>query len=166
MRRVTLLACLVVAVIAGLTGIAFGVSSGGYDPSQQDCSPSADAYNKADQAEPGCHAWKINVYSGDKRYAEFGIDQVPDGRSDISYGLGGVAAPGREASPHDGCFAANTNGTGGGQGTGCGSNPDGVGVSGGYDLNPLFGGIAAFIFGPDGDDACHTSLQSPNTDPN
>jgi hypothetical protein len=152
MRRLsslTLLTLLAVAVIAGLTGVAFGVSSGGYDPSKQDCSPTADAYNKKDTAEPGCHAWETSISSGDTRYFEFGIDQVPDGPSDISYGLGGVAAPGRPNSPHSGCIAANTNGTGGGPGNSCGQATDGVGFYGSYDLNPLMAGIAAFLFDDD-----------------
>jgi len=169
MRRVTVFAATAIAVVIGMAGLAFGVSTPGYTPANQDCSPMADSTINDHTAEPGCHAFKINVSGGDERIAEFGIDQVPDGNSDISYGLGGVAAPGRVASPHSGCFAVNTAGTGGGEaandGVGCGANPDGLGFWGTYDINPLFGPIADFLFGPEGDAACRADRPLPSTDP-
>jgi hypothetical protein len=62
-------------------GAAVAVSSGGYDPAQQDCSKTADATSKAKQAEPGCHSFKVNLSdSSGHRYGEFGIRQTPDGK--------------------------------------------------------------------------------------
>ncbi|HEY2430861.1 MAG TPA: hypothetical protein VGI06_18135, partial [Acidimicrobiales bacterium] len=57
------------------------------------------------------------------------LDQLPAGGpagTPTPYSLG---YPGNDNSPHSGCLAANTNGTGGGTGKGCGNNPKGAGVN-------------------------------------
>jgi hypothetical protein len=57
-----------------LGGVAAAVSSGGYDPGQQGCSPSADANNRG--TEPGCRNFQLNVGDGKgHRWAEAGIEQ-------------------------------------------------------------------------------------------
>ena len=87
-------------------GVAAAVSSGGYDPAQQDCSPGADAWNTAASTEPGCHNYKLNVEDGSgHRYAEFGIDQLK-----------------QDLNAHSGSYEVNT-------------NDGGAGVSGAYDTN-------------------------------
>src|SRR6266498_716934 len=81
MTRPALVAIVSVMLAIASAGAAFAVSSGGYDPAQQDCSPTADANNKANAAEPGCHSFKLNVSDGSgHRFVEFGLPQVPDGQ--------------------------------------------------------------------------------------
>jgi hypothetical protein len=103
------LACSLAAALPLLgVGVAFGVSGGGYDPAQQDCSPQADA-NNAVGAEEGCHNYKLNVGSGEHRYAEFGIDQIANNSNQ---------------NAHSGMFRVNTN-----------SDGSGLGVAGTFDTN-------------------------------
>ena len=128
------------AVACGLTlaggGAALAVSGGGYSPQNQDCSPNADAITPPQAAQPGCHDFKVNVTDGHgKRYAEVGLDQLPNGPSIGA--LAGVATPGSPNFPHAGCVSANTNGTNGGAGQNCGSNPNGLGAAAVFDTqNP------------------------------
>jgi hypothetical protein len=114
--------------VAG-TGVAMAVSGGGYDPAQQDCSPTAmQNTNNGSTVERGCHTAKLNVEDGKgTRYAEVGIDQMPNGPS--TPGLLGVGYPGASNFPHAGCVAVNTAGTGGGKGKGCGTNAKGTGFT-------------------------------------
>lgn len=72
-------------LVVGTAGAAFAVSSGGYSPSQQDCPNNADAFDagqpgsQVPAAVPGCSNFKLNVEDGSgHRYAEFGIDQIPN----------------------------------------------------------------------------------------
>jgi hypothetical protein len=108
-------ACLVV----GTAGAAFAVSSGGYSPSQQDCPANADAFNAG---QPGsqvpaavtrpkrCSNFKLNVEDAKgHRYAEFGIDQIPNGSN---------------KNAQSGTYRVNTN-----------SDGSGPGVSGTYDTH-------------------------------
>jgi hypothetical protein len=140
LRRITSRAVVaqLVAVLAivAMSGVAAAISGGEYSPQQQDCSPGAEAYNRTD-AEYGCHTMKINLESGDTRYAEFGIDQMPNG-SNVNPGLFGEGSPGSDNFPHAFCAAVNTNGTGGGPGTECGTNtanPHGTGFHLHGDIN-------------------------------
>lgn len=130
------------AVACGLTlaggGAALAVSGGGYSPQSQDCSPNADAITPPQSAQPGCHNFKVNVTDGHgKRYAEVGLDQLPNGPSIGA--LAGVATPGSPNFPHAGCVSANTNGTNPDTANknkkakdremNCGSNPNGLGAA-------------------------------------
>jgi hypothetical protein len=114
--------------VAG-TGVAMAVSGGGYSPGQQNCTSTADQNtNNGSTVEPGCHSATVAVEDGKgNRYAEAGIDQMPNGPS--TPGLAGVGYPGKPNFPHAGCVAVNTDGTGGGQGTGCGTNKSGFGFT-------------------------------------
>ncbi|TML59789.1 MAG: hypothetical protein E6G17_10745 [Actinobacteria bacterium] len=104
-RRGLLALATCIVVLAG-AGVAAAVSSGGYSPLQQDCSPGADAWNTAASTEPGCHNYKLNVEDGSgHRYAEFGIDQLA-----------------QDLNAHAGSYEVNT-------------NDGGAGVSGTYDTN-------------------------------
>lgn len=106
-RRLALFALF--AVIGGVmsAGVAAAVSGGGYAPSEQDCSPWAEA-NNFQGAEPGCHNLKINLEDGaGNRFVQFGILQEPQG-----------------VNPHAGDFDINTNADG-----------TGLGASGGFDTN-------------------------------
>lgn len=125
----------------GFSGAAWAVSGGGYQPSQQDCSSNADANNAGDPgvsepaAEPGCHNLAINVESGDgnTRYAEVGLDQLPNNGPAGTPTPLSLGYPGNDNSIHSGCAAVNTNGTGGGQGVGCGSG-SGTGATATFDI--------------------------------
>jgi hypothetical protein len=123
------------AASLGAAGAAWAVSAGGYSPAQQDCPMNADANNApTGQTYPGCHNGAVNVESGDgqTRYAEFGLDQLPNGYPGTP-GLLSLGYPGAPNSIHSGCAAFNTNGTGGGTGTGCGSG-SGAGATIVFDL--------------------------------
>lgn len=123
------------AATVGFTGAAWAVSAGGYQSSQQDCSSTADANNTPKgYTEPGCHNVAINIESGDgsTRYAEFGLDQLPDGYDGTNTPIS-VGYPGQPNSIHSGCAAVNTNGTGGGEGVGCGSGT-GTGANVVFDI--------------------------------
>ena len=77
------------------------VSGGGYSPSQQDCPPAnADANNAGQTGAPanpvpGCHTAQANVGSDNgTRFAEAGVDQLPQGYPDTGGILFGVGTPG------------------------------------------------------------------------
>lgn len=112
-----------IALSAGVTaGAAWAVSGGGYNPAQQDC-PANAARNNAPKGQTvaGCHNVALNVESArGTRYAEVGLDQLPNGYP-ATPGLLGLGYPGSPNAIHSGCIAFNTNGTGGGTGKGCGS---------------------------------------------
>ncbi|MGH9093738.1 MAG: hypothetical protein ACRDXE_01115 [Acidimicrobiales bacterium] len=119
-RLVLALAFAVGGLLLAAASGAWAVSAGGYSPSQQDCPPNA-ARNNAPNGTTvaGCHNVAVNVESGHTRYAEVGLDQLPQGYP-TTPGLLGLGYPGAPNFPHSGCIAANTNGTGGGTGKGCG----------------------------------------------
>ncbi len=131
-------AVMVLALAAGSIGVAGGawaVSAGGYSPSQQDCHVTDDANSApTGQTDPGCHNVAMNVESGDgsTRYAELGLDQLPNGYSGTPTPIS-LGYPGQPNSIHSGCAAVNTNGTGGGTGTGCGTG-SGAGATAVFDL--------------------------------
>lgn len=143
---------LAVAVVGALSGIAAAVSGGGYNPNQQDCPWNADssgAPSTPTATDPGCHNLAVNVESGgttngdpnstNTRYAEFGNDQSPQMNGNPGFGLVYNAGdPGTYDSPHSGCLAVNTDGTGGGTGAGCGNNPSGTGFDLSYDYYQLY----------------------------
>jgi len=139
--RHALTALLAVVFALFSVGVAAAVSGGGYNPSDQDCSMNADATNagqphQAPNPEPGCHNFELSVDGANgTRYAEVGIDQLPNGYPSTP-GLFGVGVPGSPNFPHSGCAAVNTNGTGGGPGKGCGSG-DGLGGSSTFDIYDL-----------------------------
>ena len=122
----------------GISGAAWAVSAGGYSSGQQDCPANADANNApTGQTYAGCHNTAVNVESGDgsTRYAEFGLDQLPNGYSGTPTPIS-LGYPGQPNAIHSGCVAFNTNGTGGGTGTGCGTGT-GAGATAVFDLqNP------------------------------
>jgi hypothetical protein len=143
-RRSALIALLVAAVVMLSAGAAAAVSGGAYSQDQQDCPQNGSAWNTPPNYVPnGCHDLKMNLQSGDSggtgwsdpsssntRYAEFGLDKTPNNNGNPSFGgLAEVGDPGTADSPHSGCLAANTAGTGGGTGKGCGNNPNGAGFS-------------------------------------
>jgi len=160
--RKTVLAAGAAAVmsLAG-AGTARAVSGGGNQPSQQDCPANGDAWNTASgYVYPGCHNMAVNVESGgttngnpssdNTRYAEVGLDQLPvDSNSQGTPTPLSVGYPGDSGSPHSGCVAANTDGTGGGQtsstGYGCGNNADGLGGSAHVDYYQAFCPVAAAL---------------------
>jgi hypothetical protein len=123
-------------LVIGLAQAAVAVSGGGYTPGQQDCPANADANNAgepgAQQPEnpvAGCHAAKINIEDGHgNRYAEVGVDQLPNGYPSTP-GLTGVGYPQSPNFPHSGCVAVNTAGTG----NACGDNPSGLGGALAFD---------------------------------
>ena len=149
-----------ILVVAAVGGIAAAVSGGGYNPDQQDCPWNADSWaTPASTNYTGCHNAALNVESGgttngdpnstNTRYVEFGSDQLPnDPNSQGTPTLESVGYPGNSGSPHAGCLAVNTDGTGGGTGTGCGNNPAGLGFSLTYDYYQLFCPLASMAGQP------------------
>ncbi|HUC38386.1 MAG TPA: hypothetical protein VMR97_14840 [Acidimicrobiales bacterium] len=148
----------VVAVAsAAWAGVALAASGGGFNPDQQDCPWNADAWNSPNgYVPPGCHDFAANVESGgttngdtnsnNTRYAEFGVDQSPNESNNPSFGFEeNYGDPGTYDSPHSGCVSANTDGTGGGTGKGCGNNPKGAGFSATYDYYQLYCPIAGLL---------------------
>jgi hypothetical protein len=121
----------------GVAGAAWAVSGGGYDPGQQDCPANADRNNApTGQTSPGCHNAALNVEgSNGKRYAEVGLDQLPNGYPGTPTPVS-VGYPGSPNSIHSGCAAVNTNGTGGGTGTGCGQG-SGAGLTVVFDIQNM-----------------------------
>ena len=106
-QRGAVVGAVLIAVVVAFGGIAAAVSGGGYNPSQQDCTPLADAYNRQG-AEPGCHNFKVNVEdSKGHRYAQAGIAQEA-----------------QRDNPHAADFAIDSNGDG-----------RGLGAAGGVDTN-------------------------------
>ncbi len=107
-RRVLAVAACAAAALAVARG-AYAASSGGYSAAAQDCPPDAEANNagepgagQPDAAVPGCHNLKINVEDGEgNRYAQFGIDQIPNGADEGS----------PDALPHAFDAAVDVNGT-------------------------------------------------------
>jgi hypothetical protein len=152
-------------------GIAAAASGGGYEPSQMDCQPFADDWaTPQHQIYPGCHNLALNLESGgttqgdadagDTRYAEFGMDQMAnDSSSKGTPTLYSIGEPGYTGSPHAGCLAVNTDGTGGGGAPysqapeaaraaestsyGCGDNPKGAGFRLNFDYYQWYCPIAA-----------------------
>jgi hypothetical protein len=149
-RRSALIALLVAAVVLVSAGAAAAVSGGGYGQDQQDCPQNGSAWNSPpNYVPPGCHDFKANLESGgttngapnanNTRYGEFGIDQSPNDPHNPGFGgLENVGDPGTPDSPHSGCLAANTDGTGGGTGIGCGNNPNGTGFSATFDYYAVY----------------------------
>lgn len=89
----------------GVSGAAWAVSAGGYNPNQQDCTAGSDASNvQAGQTQHGCHNTAVNVESGDAstRYAEVGLDQLPNGYSGTPTPIS-LGYPGQPNSIHSGC---------------------------------------------------------------
>jgi hypothetical protein len=137
-------------VVGALSGVAAAVSGGGYNPDQQDCNWNASAWTSPNgYTQPGCHNLAVNVEDGattdghsnstNTRYVEFGSDQVPnDPQSQGTPTILSIGLPGNSGSPHAGCVAANTDGTNGGTGSGCGSNADGAGFTLDYDYYQVF----------------------------
>jgi hypothetical protein len=174
-RRLALGAATAGLLLAGLTGTAYAVSAGGYQPYQQGCQPYDSDWNTpTGEVYPGCHDVALNVESGgthqgnpddaNTKYVQFGLDQEPvDPRSQgtpTPYSLG---YPGQSASPHAACLAVNTDGTGGhpaapgraptsaGQAydsPGCGGNPRGVGFASQVDYYQFYCPVAALIGDP------------------
>jgi len=153
----------IAAVGAVSAGIADAASGGGYNPSQQDCSWNSSAQAAGTSpanptagaaAERGCHNVAVNVEgggstngdpnSGNTRYVEYGANQSPNnskGQGESYQSFGGVfniGDPGARRAPHAGCVAANTDGTNGGTGTGCGTNAKGTGFEQNYDYYSLY----------------------------
>ena len=151
------------ALLSAWAGIAAAASGGGYNPDQQDCPWNADAqdagtYPNNPSAGPasdrGCHNVAVNVESGrttngdpnskNTRYVEYGSDQSPNnspGQGESYQSFGSVfymGDPGSKRAVHSGCVAANTDGTSGGTGTGCGTNPNGIGVEQTYDYYDVY----------------------------
>jgi hypothetical protein len=152
-------------------GVAMAASGGGYSPSQQDCQPFADDWaTPQNMVYPGCHNLAFNLESGgttqgdanatNTRYLEIGMDQM--GNDDHSKGtptLYSIGEPGNTGSPHAGCVALNTDGTGGGEAPysqapesankaedssyGCGSNANGAGFELNFDYYQWYCPIAA-----------------------
>src|SRR5207253_9385085 len=79
-RHSVIAAVLAVAVIGLFAGGAAAVSSGGYQPSEQDCSIWADS--NVGGVEPGCHNLKVNVEdSSGNRYVQAGTFQTNEGQN-------------------------------------------------------------------------------------
>ncbi|HLI53870.1 MAG TPA: hypothetical protein VKU88_06070 [Acidimicrobiales bacterium] len=121
------------ALLLGGAGLgaeaAYAVSGGGYNSSQQDCPAyGSDWATPNGMTYPGCHNMAVNVESGgttqgdpspnNTRYVEWGNNQAPNDPNSqgtpTPYSLG---EPGYTGSPHSGCLAVNTDGTGGGPGS-------------------------------------------------
>jgi hypothetical protein len=97
------------AAAISVAGAAYATSTGGYSPAAQDCPNDAEANNagepgagQSNAAVPGCHNLKANVEDGrGNRYAQFGVDQIPNGASEGS----------PDALPHAFDAAVDANGT-------------------------------------------------------
>ncbi|HZU79137.1 MAG TPA: hypothetical protein VE991_04410 [Acidimicrobiales bacterium] len=128
--------------VAAWAGVSAAVSGGPYSQDQQDCPANSDAWNApTGQVDAGCHNAAVNVESGDgnTRYVEWGNNEVPnDPNSQGTPGLLSIGYPGYSGDPHSGCLAANTDGTGGGTGTGCGNNAAGTGFEANYDYYSVY----------------------------
>ncbi|MBV8386035.1 MAG: hypothetical protein JO155_04500 [Acidimicrobiia bacterium] len=149
-RRSALLALLVAAIVLVSAGAAAAVSGGGYSQDQQDCANNASAWNTPPfYDQHGCHDFAVNLETGgthngdansnNTRFGEFGIDESPNVSNNPSFGAEfNIGDPGTPASPHSGCLAANTDGTNGGTGVGCGNNPNGAGFSAVWDYYDVY----------------------------
>lgn len=88
------------AVLMAAGGVALAVSGGGYSPSDQGCSGSADA-NDQQGAEPGCHNMQILVRDGSGHtYAQAGTDQEAQG--DNPHAADATVSPDGSAQPTGG----------------------------------------------------------------
>lgn len=156
--------------MAGWAGAAFAVSGGGYSGYQQGCQPyDSDYATPSGQTYAGCHNAALNVESGgttngdpndsNTKYVQFGIDQAPiDNNAQNTQTPYSLGLPGTTTSPHDGCFAVNTDGTNGqpapaGQGptspdkaqagdSSCQPNANGAGVAINFDYYQYYCPIA------------------------
>ncbi|MBV8979711.1 MAG: hypothetical protein JO086_02320 [Acidimicrobiia bacterium] len=149
-RRSALLALLVAAIVLVSAGAAAAVSGGGYSQDQQDCPNNGSAWNTPPENQWGCHDVGVNLETGgthngdpnsaNTRFGEFGIDESPNVSNNPSFGaVFNIGDPGTPASPHSGCLAANTDGTGGGKAVpGCGNNPNGLGFSSVWDYYDVY----------------------------
>ncbi|HUC04685.1 MAG TPA: hypothetical protein VL961_04750 [Acidimicrobiales bacterium] len=184
MRAISVgLVCL--GVLGAGARMAAAASGGGYSPSQQDCQAFDDDWaTPAGLEYPGCHNLALNVESGsdpqgdaspsNTRYLEFGMDQMPvDPHSKGTPTLYSVGLPGNTGSPHAGCLAFNTAGTGGGAAPwsqapqpgheaedttyGCGNNPAGTGFDATFDYYQWYCPIAAAAGHPCEDPSYGTS---------
>lgn len=148
----------IVVALAAWAGVAAAVSGGGYNPDQQDCQWNGSASNTpTGYTYPGCHNLAVNVESGgttngdpnstNTRYVEFGNNQVPiDPNSAGTPTILSLGLPGNTGSPHSGCLAANTDGTGGGTGSGCGTgNSQGAGFTLNYDYYQYYCPLVAAV---------------------
>ncbi|MHB8439898.1 MAG: hypothetical protein ACYDD4_12165 [Acidimicrobiales bacterium] len=148
------------------SGIALAASGGGYNPNQNDCPWEWSWNTPPDQVTSNnsqvCHSFEANVESGgttngdantnNVRYAEVGLNGQPNDQGNPSFGFEeNIGDPGTADSPHSGCAAVNTDGTGGGPTTGCGNNANGTGFAANYDYYqlycPLAGLLPAALFG-------------------
>jgi hypothetical protein len=165
-----------IASLVTWAGIAQAASGGGYSPSQMDCQAFADDWATPQGMQyPGCHNLALNVESGgttqgaandtNTRYVEFGQDQMAiDRNSSATPTEYQIGYPGNTGSPHAGCAAVNTDGTGGksapasqkpvtpSQATnsqyGCGTNANGTGIQTNYDYYQWYCPIAAAAGSP------------------
>ena len=149
-RRTAIVALVATAVVLASAGAAVAASGGGYSADQQNCPNDGSAWSTPPNYVPkGCHDFAVNLESGgthngdansnNTRYAEYGIDQSPNDNNNPSFGaVFNIGDPGTPDNPHSGCLAANTDGTGGGTGVGCGNNPDGSGFSATYDYYAVY----------------------------
>ncbi len=151
-RAVALAVGVAALSLSASAGVA-AASGGPYNSNQQDCTWNSSAWNTPQgYTQPGCHNFALNVESGgttngdpnsdNTRYAEWGSNQDPSEGPAGPIGqtgnpsFGFILAPGDPGTydaEHAGCASANTDGTGGGTGKGCGSNPHGAGFEANYD---------------------------------
>ncbi|HUY64571.1 MAG TPA: hypothetical protein VMV14_08665 [Acidimicrobiales bacterium] len=150
---------IVAVAIAAWAGVSAAVSGGGYNPNQQDCPWTDSAWNTPSNPAdtyPGCHNVAVNVESGgttngdpnstNTRYAEFGNNQSPNISGNPGFGfLLNIGDPGTYDGIHSGCLAANTDGTNGGNGVGCGNNPNGTGFQLNYDYYQVYCPAASLL---------------------
>ena len=71
----------VLAAVAALALPSLAVSSGGYDPNKQGCSPSADDSDHPTYTEDGCYSATLQISGKSHRYVLVGVPQTPDGTS-------------------------------------------------------------------------------------
>jgi hypothetical protein len=126
------------AVSLSVAKVAVAVSGGPYSPPGQDCQWTSGSWNSPqDQVTPGCHNTQLSVESGgttdgnpdngwndsskggngarNTTWAQWGNDQAPvDNNAQGTPTEYSIGYPGQSTSPHAGCLALNTDGTGGG----------------------------------------------------
>lgn len=76
--RIVLIPALMAAVAAASVP-AVAVSSGGYDPAKQGCSPSADDSYHPNYTEKGCYSATLQITGATHRYVLVGVPQTPNG---------------------------------------------------------------------------------------
>ncbi|HLX87396.1 MAG TPA: hypothetical protein VKR22_02880 [Acidimicrobiales bacterium] len=165
----------VVLALAGCAGVSAAASAGGYSQDQQDCQWNAEAWNTPNGAtDPGCHNLAVNGEGGgnsngdpnssNTRYAEWGNDMAPNDPNSVGTPtIESVGIPGSTGSPHAGCVAANTDGTDGGTGPGCGDNAGGAGFEANYDYYQWYCPVVAAAGKPCEDDNPGTTTVTPDT---